>query len=470
MKSRVKIVMETNSICLSCKVKCKSVFKVLLYRFTPALESAISRAINHGGQEISMSFQIKVGDIVKTTIHTVAFGGDGVGRIDNMVVFVPFTVDGDVVDVEIREVKKNYLRGKIKSISSLSSKRIEPKCPYFSKCGGCQYQHISYENQLQIKQRQIAESFERIGKIASPPLKEIIPSPRIFNYRGKAEYHLDLSDMRHPRTGFMDIKGGTLVDIERCEIVDESVNRDYRQFRKDLVSGKNAFQGDRCNFWSESGGNKRYENEGDSIEFKTIMRTVKDKKLRVPYEGFFQANTSLVNSLVEQVIKMSDLTSSDVVVDCYCGSGLFSLFLSPHVRQVYGMEMDGEAVHCARFNFQKYHLSNTEVFKGRVEEILKKDYIKGKNIDVVLLDPPRIGCTKEVLDRIIEVKPNRVIYVSCNPATQARDIRYLNDRGFSLLELQPIDMFPQTKHIEVIVSLTRVSRSNSLRPLHNITF
>ena len=417
-----------------------------------------------------MNCQIKVGDIVKTTIHTVAFGGDGIGRIDNMVVFVPFTVDGDVVDVEIKKIRKNYLRGEIKSISSPSPERTDPKCPYYSRCGGCQYQHISYEHQLRIKERQVMESFERIGKIVSPPMKAIIPSPRTFNYRGKAEYHLKLSDPGQPHTGFMDTGGGKLVDIERCEIVDESINHTYHQFRKDLISGNNTFQGDRRTFWSETGGNGKHETENDLIEFKSVWRTVKGKSLRVPCEGFFQANISLVDILVEYVINMSDLTYSDVAVDCYCGSGLFSLFLSPHVRQIYGIEIDHEAVRCARVNFQNYNVTNTQVFEGRVEEIFKKEYIKEKSMDVVLLDPPRIGCTKEVLDRIIEMEATRVIYVSCNPATQARDIRYLNDRGFSLLELQPIDMFPQTKHIEVIASLARASGSNSLRPLHNVSF
>jgi 23S rRNA (uracil1939-C5)-methyltransferase len=409
-----------------------------------------------------MNCHIKVGDIVEATIHTVAFGGDGIGRIDNMVVFVPFTVDGDVVDVEIKKIRKNYLRGKIKSILLPSPKRTDPRCLYYSRCGGCQYQHISYEHQLRIKERQVMESFERIGKIVSPPMKTIIPSPRTFNYRGKTEYHLNLSDMKHPRTGLMDIEGGVLLDIERCEIADESINRAYHRFRKDLISGNNIFEGDRRTFWSESGGDEKCETENDLIEFKSVWRTVKGKSLRVPHEGFFQANTFLTDILVEYVINMGALTYSDVALDCYCGSGLFSLFLSPHVRQIYGIEMDRNAVHCARVNFRNYNVTNTQVFEGRVEKILKKDCLKEKSIDIVLLDPPRIGCTKEVLDRVIEMKPIRVIYVSCNPATQARDIRYLNDRGFSLGELQPVDMFPQTKHIEVIASLNRSEHSNSV--------
>jgi 23S rRNA (uracil1939-C5)-methyltransferase len=397
-----------------------------------------------------MRSHVRRGDIVQITIDTVAFGGDGIGRIDKRVVFVPFTVEGDIVDVEIVDIRKKYVRGIIHAIRQPSPKRVEPRCPYFYQCGGCQYQHISYDHQLRIKERQVAESFERIGKIPSPPVKQIISSPQHFNYRGKAEYHLFFRQDGHPEIGFMDVEGGTVVDIERCEIVDESINRTYRQFREALISGSETFQGDRFTVWSEY-----YDKEllQDQFEFSMIGRNVRDTMLFVPQEGFFQANTLLVDRLVEQVLTMGNANPSDVVVDLYCGSGLFSVFIAPRVRQVYGVEMDGEAVRCARLNMDTYGVSNTEIMEGRVEDVLKSDFIGEKRIDAVILDPPRIGCERGALARMAELKPSRIIYVSCNPATQARDVRHLLDEGFSLVELQPIDMFPQTKHIEVIALL-----------------
>jgi len=397
-----------------------------------------------------MSVDVKRGDIVQVTIDTVAFGGDGIGRIDKRVVFVPFTVEGDIVDVEIVDIRKKYVRGIIRTIIQQSPRRVEPRCPSFYRCGGCQYQHISYDHQLRMKERQVTESFERIGKIPSPPVNTIIPSPQHFNYRGKAEYHLDFRQNRHPEIGFMDIKGGTVVDIERCEIVDESINRTYRQFREALISGRETFPGDRFTVWSEYDDT---EFPPDQFEFSTIGRKVKDKILFVPREGFFQANILLVDRLVEQVLTIGNVNPSDVVVDLYCGSGLFSVFIAPRVRQVYGVEIDGEAVRCARLNMGMYGVSNTEMVEERVEDVLKIGFIREKRIDAVILDPPRIGCDRGALARITELKPSRIIYVSCNPTTQARDVRYLLDEGFSLMELQPIDMFPQTKHIEVIALL-----------------
>ncbi|MBE9546017.1 MAG: class I SAM-dependent RNA methyltransferase, partial [Proteobacteria bacterium] len=385
---------------------------------------------------------IKIRDIIETRIDTVAFGGDGVGRVDNMVIFVPFTVDGDVVEVEITGVKKKYLRGKIKKIVVPSPQRAEPKCLHFSECGGCQYQHILYKYQLEMKRRQVVESFERIGRLGSPPVKEIIPSPEVFGYRGKAEYHIGFSEEKIPEIGFMDVEGGKLVDIERCEIVDETINRSFQDFRDDLIAGRTEIHDERKIIWSGLSG---IEKTAGAPEY--ITRMVKGKSLIVPCGGFFQANIFLVDTLVDCVVEMSGLTGSEAVLDCYCGSGLFSLFLAGHARQVFGMEINGESAKCARMNHENFGISNATVFMGDIKGILGE---KLSDIDLVILDPPRIGCDRDVLSGIVELKPERIIYISCNPATQARDIRYLIDEGFFLRTLQPMDMFPQTKHIEVI--------------------
>lgn len=393
---------------------------------------------------------MKCGDTVTLTIDSVAFGGSGIGRVNNRVVFVPFTVGGDIVEAEVTEVKKRYLRGRVQKISRSSPKRTDPKCRFYYHCGGCQYQHIDYEHQLEIKQRQVVDSFERIGKIASPPVKDIIPSPQMYGYRGKAEYHLGWTPEKHPVMGFLDTRGTSLIDITRCEIVHESINTACLHFRDDLVSGKRKVHDDRITFWSE--GNNR-QSDGGHFAFDTVTRTVKDSVLYVPFEGFFQANISLVDTLVDEVMSRCKLSDSNSIVDCYCGSGLFMLFSSPLVKQCYGIEMDAEAVECARYNLRLHNLSNTEMFQGTVEGVVRRNDFGRRHIDTVILDPPRTGCAHDALKGIADLNPSRIVYVSCNPASQARDIRYLIERGFSLVGLQPMDMFPQTKHIEVIALL-----------------
>lgn len=392
-----------------------------------------------------MDERLSVGDIIKTSIDTVAFGGNGVGRIGGMVVFVPFTAAGDTVEAKIVEVKRNYYIGETREIIVPSPDRVEPVCPHFSTCGGCQYQHISYKAQLKIKERQVRESFERIGKIASPPVKTIIPSPQTFNYRGKAEFHCIPNADGQLNLGFMDTVGGKLIDIQQCNIVDESINMEYHRLREMFASEETPSYRKRYILWSDA----------TYPPGKYITRMAGGKELQVANDGFFQGNTYLVDTLTERVIDMCDLKESDSVLDCFCGSGLFSLFIAPRVSKVSGIEISGTAVHCATLNAKSFGITNTRFYRGNVEDTLGR-FIKEKTrADIVLLDPPRTGCAKKTLTRIDALKPERIVYISCNPATQARDIRYLIGRGFSLETLQPVDMFPQTKHIEVIASLVR---------------
>jgi len=392
-----------------------------------------------------MDGKLQAGDIIKTSIGVVAFGGNGVGRVDDMVVFIPFTAAGDVVEANIAQVKRNYCIGEIREVNTPSPDRVEPVCPYFSTCGGCQYQHISYKVQLKIKERQVAESFERIGKISSPPPMTIIPSPQPFNYRGKAEFHCIAGDYDQLHLGFKDTVGGSLVDIEACEIVHQSINTEYLRLRKMMASGEIASHRKRYVLWSETA----YPPE------KYITRTAKGKEIQVANDGFFQGNLYLINTLIDKVLDMCDLNESDTVLDCYCGSGLFSLFMAPRVRKVFGLEISGTAVHCATQNTQRHGITNARFYRGNVESMLGRFIREKTRANIVLLDPPRTGCTQKTLARLDALKPERIIYISCNPATQARDIRYLTGRGFALEALQPVDMFPQTKHIEVIASLVR---------------
>jgi 23S rRNA (uracil1939-C5)-methyltransferase len=397
---------------------------------------------------------LQAGDGVETRIESVAFGGAGVARVQGMVVFVPYTVTNDEAEVEIVEIRKKFAIGKIKRITIPSEYRTEPLCPYFGRCGGCQIQHISYNHQLEIKQRQVRELFERLGKFVSLPLLDIIPSPRRFNYRGKADYHVRSEGGKVLGVGFMHATDGQVVDIERCEIVEESINRSYALFRETLFHGGGDLHSERQTIWSSSDGEDLPEVRDGAHVTSFVTRSVKDRCLVVPTGGFFQINASLVSALVDQVLSFAALSGSETVVDGYCGVGLFSLFMAPFARSIAGIEIHSESISCAQHNLKEAGLLNAVFFSGEIGSILKHRFVKrGMTADVVVLDPPRNGCSRDVLDAIKKIKAKKIIYISCNPSTQVRDIRYLTDGGFSLQCLQPLDMFPQTGHIEVIALL-----------------
>ena len=397
---------------------------------------------------------MKPGDRIELRIDSVAFGGDGVGRSDQQVVFVPFTVDGDEAAVRITDVKKRFVRGRLEQLLKPSPYRIEPQCRYYARCGGCRYQHIHYEHQLRLKGQQVLDTFVRIAKVALPPLTPVISSPRSFHYRGKADYHVRIVPKDPPVIGFMDIFNDRIIDIDRCEIMDETINQACFVFRQDLEAGRINTPWDRQTIWAACAAGDNTEVVTDFRRPRFVNRIVKGQALTAPYRGFFQANESLLPHLIDEVLKLCTLTGRETLVDAYCGSGLFSLFLAPKARQVYGIEMDGEAIHCARNNHSQAGLTNAVFIRGDAGEILHKDFVEAKRpVDVLILDPPRIGCDPALLSGLIELKPARIVYISCNPATQARDIRHLLDHGFTLKSLKPFDMFPQTAHIEVVAAL-----------------
>lgn len=376
------------------------------------------------------------------------------GRIDDLVVFVPFTVEGDHCEITITAVKKNYLKGHLEKILKPSLLRRAPLCPYYQVCGGCQYQHIDYDHQMTIKQKQVWETFERIGKIEAPDFKMVIPSPREYHYRGKADFQIQRSKRGNPSVGFIDTANRMVVDIERCEIVDESINVKLSNLRWNLAVSNARLTEDRYALWSDPEGGITVTDPNNMHPPKYIERFAKGKRFQVPYRGFFQTNTVLVDNLVDTVLAMCGLDGNETILDTYCGSGLFSIFLAPKAKQVFGIDNDGTAIHCAKINSRNERLDHVAFYRGDVGAVLKSTFDKIETtIDCVILDPPRTGCEKEVLNAVLALKPQKVVYISCNPATQARDSRYLIDGGFSLKSFQPLDMFPQTRHIEVVAVL-----------------
>ncbi len=399
---------------------------------------------------------MKEGDVVETTIRDVAFGGDGVGLVNDLVIFVPFAVDGDRIRVNVTGRKKKFARGEIREILEPSPYRTVAVCPYFGRCGGCRYQHVRYPHQRELKERQVREAFARIGKLAAPPVAPLIPSSRIFNYRGKAEYHVSRGPENTLAIGFIHVSGSGVVDIAACLIVDDSINRACSEFRKALFAGEEQLRGTRLTLWSNQPGKAEVRAIPGSGHPPHVERFLGDRRLLVPSGGFFQANLSMVEALAAQVIDMCALTGRETVLDGYCGSGLFALLALPHARRLFGIEADGDALRCAAINLGAEGNDKAQFFPGDVGKVMGKEFVKRRvKVDVVILDPPRTGCSRKTLDALAALRPDRIVYVSCNPATQARDCGYLAERGFALKRLQPIDMFPQTGHIEVVGLLER---------------
>jgi len=395
---------------------------------------------------------LRTGDHITVTIDTVAFGGEGLGRVGRMVLFVPFTVEGDVVEAQVTEVRKRFARGRWTKLITPSPHRVEPRCLYHGSCGGCSYQHIDYGHQLRLKRRQVVDAFERIGGTPAPPVSDVVPSPLIYGYRGKAEFHIERASDRPLRIGFMDGSGARLVDVKRCEIVEESINERLEVLRGEAVGAMAPVNGERFTIWSDAW----QENTEAPSAGRTavVQRIVGDHSFVVPSDGFFQANTVLVDRLVEEVRRASGLKGQERIIDAYCGSGLFSLFLASEAREITGIETNGDAVRCAMVNAERAGFDNVRFIQGDAGEMLSRRFAaSGGAVDVLILDPPRTGCDVKTLSAVSQIGPPKLIYVSCNPATQARDVRYLLDKGFRLQELLPIDMFPQTAHIEVIGTL-----------------
>jgi len=398
---------------------------------------------------------MKPGDIIEMEVTSVAFGGSGCGRLDNKVIFVPYTVDGDVIRCEITDIRARYARGIMKTLLQASSHRTIPRCDVYGLCGGCCYQHITYEHQLALKEKQVWETFQRIGKFAHLFMRPIIESPQSYHYRLKADFHVMRDRKGAFLTGLMSRGSNEITKITRCEIVDEKINRHYQNWQKDLRRNHKAFSRDRVVFWAEEVDAflKDDDNTFASLE-------VCQKILLTPRNGFFQANKFLLPEMIAMVKEIADLQEDETAIDGFCGSGLFALFLSSCSHVVYGIEGDKQAIRAARENMRRHCCDNVILMQEDMTTGLERMIHNGIHPDILIIDPPRIGCKSSLIEQIIRLAPKRIVYISCNPATQARDVRLLCDGMFHLEFLQPMDMFPHTVHIEVIALLVRKSSIN----------
>jgi tRNA/tmRNA/rRNA uracil-C5-methylase (TrmA/RlmC/RlmD family) len=332
------------------------------------------------------------------------------------------------VDAEITEVKKNFARAKLLRVEKPSPQRVEAPCVYFGKCGGCHYQHIAYAEQLKIKQKQIADLFERVGKIPREVVAPVIGCPSPYGYRNRIMVRSQWNKPEQKlNIGFVRGDCGLVEDIEECMISEPAINEQIRHVRAHPPP---------------KGG------------IKVVLR-VQPENWELPPDSFFQNNFFLLPALVETVRNFLRAGAARHLLDLYCGVGFFGIELADSIETFIGVEYDRRAIHAAEKNALSRRITNGRFIPAKVEDILP-DLVNDISAreTAVLIDPPRKGCGPEILRLLRETKPHQVIYVSCHPATMARDLNILcAENVFELSHVQPLDMFPQTQHVECVADL-----------------
>ena len=364
------------------------------------------------------------------TIDDIAFGGEGVGRWGDFVVFVPFVARGEKVEVELTEVKQRFGRARLLQVLQPSPERVEPPCRYFGDCGGCQYQHLAYPEQLRVKHKQISDLFQRIGGFDRAVIDPVLPCPEPFGYRNRIMIRSQWDKFKQGlNIGFIRADNRLVVDIEECKIAEPALNEQIQHVRQHPPP---------------KGG------------LKVVLR-IAPEGWDVPRDSFFQNNFFLLPKLVEVVRTRVKDSGCKFLIDAYCGVGFFSIELAGIVEHFTGVEVDSAAIKAAKQNAARRNLTNGEFVVGRAEELLAGMLQRfDPAATTLILDPPRTGCPAEMLQAMRLLQPAQILYVSCHPATLARDLNVLcADNVFELTKVVPLDMFPQTQHIECVADVRK---------------
>ncbi|MDE5899904.1 MAG: 23S rRNA (uracil(1939)-C(5))-methyltransferase RlmD [Muribaculaceae bacterium] len=454
-------------------------------------------------------------------ISGVAAEGNAVARVDDMVVFIPFGAPGDVATIKITKKKKSWAEGRIVEVTTPSSVRQAPPCEHFGVCGGCRWQHLPYQLQLDCKRQQVADALDRIARIPHPDPAPTLGSDRIWDYRNKMEYTFSARSWLTPeqlasaqefderRAAGFHITGAfdKVLDINYCHLQDAGIGNELRNFVKELGRSRNlSFYDLRANsgllrtmmIRTASTGQVMTVmcfGENDPEGIRTVMEAISEKfgnritsllylvnlkvndtiadqeiftwsgtpyieeemeglRFRVGPKSFYQTNSLQALKLYTVTRDMAALTGSELVYDLYTGTGTIANFVARQARHVIGIEYVEEAIADARINSQINGIGNTEFYAGDMKDILTAEFIAGHGRpDVMIVDPPRAGMHPSVVEVILGAEPRRIVYVSCNPATQARDLELLHAK-YDVEAVQPVDMFPHTAHVENVVRLS----------------
>ena len=371
---------------------------------------------------------VAAGERHSVRVLDLAFGGNGVARVGGFVVFVPFVIPGEEVEIEIREVKRSFCRARLVRVIRPSPQRVDPPCAWFGRCGGCRYQHVDYAQQLELKHKQVADLLERIGRFPRELIEPVIPSPQPYGYRSRIEIRSQWNAReRKLDVGFIGSDGGRVVDIATCAIAQPQLNEEIRRLRAEPPGREQA---------------------------RRTLR-IAPEGWEVPGDAFFQNNPFLLPTLVETARELLRQAGSRQLVDAHCGVGLFALELAREVDRYVGIESERAACEAARRNARSRGCENGEFLHGRAEDRLPEaiDRLPAGPV-TILLDPPRTGCSRVTLEQLRKIRPAQLIHVSCHPATLARDLKILCADGvFRLRKLVPLDLFPQTHHVECVADL-----------------
>ena len=451
--------------------------------------------------------EFRKNDLVTLEIEDCGIDGEGIGKADGFTVFVKDAVIGDTVTAKIIKAKKNYGYGRLMEVLKPSPYRVEPKCEFARQCGGCQLQALSYDQQLVFKTNKVKGHLERIGGFTDIPMEPIIGMDELFHYRNKAQFPVGRNKEGKIVTGFYAGRTHNIIENRDCalgvaenkEVLDRVIAHmekygiepyneatgkglvrhvliRYGYFTKEVMvclilnGNKIPKEEQLVKSLCEIPGmtsitinvNKKHSNVilGEEIRLLWGQEYITDRIGDISYQisplSFYQVNPMQTQKLYAKALEYADLHGQETVWDLYCGIGTISLFLAQKAKFVRGVEIVPAAIENAKENAKLNGLENTEFFVGKAEEVLPREYKKnGVYADVIVVDPPRKGCDETLLETMVEMNPDRIVYVSCDSATLARDLKYLCERGYELRKVCPVDQFGMTVHVETVVLLSQ---------------
>lgn len=402
-------------------------------------------------------------------IQSASYGGDGVGRLaDGRAVFVPYTITGELVKIRLTDQKKNFARGEVVEVIQPSLQRVTARCVHYGQCGGCHYQHLDYAAQLQTKRAILTDTLRRVGGIHEPEVPELVASPSQWRYRNHVQYHLT----EDGRLGFQAGRSHRVIPVTECHLPLPAIDAAWQQFSMEPMPGLEriavrAGVEDELQWILDSSTIDLPEVEldvpdsvvhlspagqlvlaGSSI---SLMR-VKDRDFQVSAGAFFQVNTEVAGKMVDQVLAWLPEGRMGSLLDLYCGVGLFSAFCADRCDRLVGVELSDWACQDYAANLDAF--DGVELYQGAAERVLPELDLRP---DTVIVDPPRAGLAENVVHLLAKMQPGRILYVSCDPTTLARDLKLFAADGYHLEKIQPFDMFPQTFHVETVALLTHQS-------------
>ncbi|WP_411346225.1 23S rRNA (uracil(1939)-C(5))-methyltransferase RlmD [Paenibacillus sp. WLX1005] len=473
--------------------------------FTQSKNKSVTKPVNRDNAE-----ELRAGDKIVVTIKRLGINGEGVGYYRRKAVFIEGALPDEVIKASVTETQPKFIKATVTGIEKRSKQRVEPPCPVFNVCGGCQIQHLSYKGQLQAKTDIVREAFNRYTELGQVKIKPMLGMEHPWAYRNKAQLQTGRDKQEHVIAGLYEMNSHDIVDISGCPIQHPKVNSTIETVKAALEELQIPLHKDsgardgvrtivvRYGFQSNqlqitlittstrlprqddlirnlrlalpemTGISINVNNKKTSLIFgdhtatlwgqDTMLESLGDLEFALSPRAFFQLNPQQTVKLYESVRAAAGLTGKETVVDAYCGTGTIGLWLAPYAKEVHGIETIAEAVEDARQNASRNGRDNATFHVGKAEELLPRWVKKGLTPDVIIADPPRTGLDRQFLDTVLRTKPKRMVYVSCNASTLAKDCKVLLDGGYEIQWVQPVDMFPQTSHVEAVTLLVRSNK------------